>query len=211
MAIRGINTRVEIQASLDAAKTITGITKANPGVVTSTSHGYANGDVVVLAVSGMNELDGVAVRVANVAANTFELEGIDTTTFGTFTAGTAREVVTWDTFASLQSIDLPNQQAQQIDITTIHDTQRQETLGLAGAVSGTMSGLFSPTEAAVVNMRNATRQTAPRAFRMTFETGQKAIFNADVAAGQGFSLQQNQAATAQYGLTIKRFVNFYAS
>lgn len=211
MAIRGINTRVEIQASLDSAKTITGISKASPGVVSSTGHGYSNGDVVVLAVEGMVELNGVAARVAGVTANTFELEGIDTSSFGTFTTGTAKEVLTWDTFASLQSIELPNQEAAKIDVTTLHDTQRQETLGLPGAVSGTMSGLFSPTEAAVTNMRNATRASSPRAFRITFETGQKAVFNADVSAGQGFSIQQNAAATASYSLTIKRFVNFYAS
>lgn len=211
MAIRGINTRVEIQATLDTAKTITAITKANPGVATSASHGYANGDTVVLAIDGMVELNGVACRVANVAANTFELEGIDTTSFGTFSSGTAKEVLTWDTFASLQNIELPNQEVAKIDVTTLHDTQRQETLGLPGAVSGTMSGLFAPTEVAVTNMRNATRASSPRAFRITFETQQKAIFNADVSAGQGFSIQQNAAATASYSLTIKRFVNFYAS
>lgn len=211
MAIRGINTAVEVQATLDTAKTITAITKANPGVVTSTSHGLANGDVVVLAIQGMAELDGLAVRVANVATNTFELEGVDTTNYGTFTSGTAREIATWNTFASLQSISLPNQEANKLDITTIHDTQAQETLGIAGAVSGTMTGLFAPTETAVINLRSATRLTQPRVFRITFENGIKAIFNADVSAGQGFDLQQNSVATASYSLTIKRFINFYAS
>lgn len=209
--IRGINTKVEIQASLDSAKTITGITKANPGVATSTAHGFSNGDVVVLSINGMNEINEVAVRVANVATNTFELEGIDTTNYGTFTSGTAKEVLTWDTFGSLQSISLPNQESAKLDKTTLHDTQAQEALGLAGAVSGTMTGLFSPTETAVVNMRNATRNTSPRAFRITFETAEKAIFNSEVSAGQGFDMQQNAMATASYGLTIKRFINFYAS
>lgn len=211
MAIRGINTKVEVQASLDSAKTITAITKANPGVVSSTSHGFSNGDIVVLSIQGMAQLDGVACRVANVAANSFELEGVDTTTYGTFTSGTATEVLTWNTFASLQSISLPNQEANTIDITTIHDTQSQETLGIAGAVSGTMSGLFAPTETAVAQLRTATRTTTPRVFRITFETGVIALFNADVSAGQGFDMQQNAAATASYSLTIKRFINYYSS
>ncbi|MEN9806095.1 MAG: hypothetical protein RL756_603, partial [Pseudomonadota bacterium] len=198
-------------ATLGSALTISAITKASPGVATSNAHGLANGDVVVLAVQGMAELDGLAVRVANVATNTFELEGVDTTDYGTFTSGTATEVATWNTFASLQSISLPNQEANKLDITTIHDTQAQETLGIAGAVSGTMTGLFAPTETAVINLRNATRNTDPRAFRITFENGIKAVFNADVSAGQGFDLQQNSVATASYSLTIKRFINFYAS
>lgn len=211
MAIRGINTAVEVQATLDTAKTITAITKASPGVATSTAHGLSNGDVVVLAVQGMAELDGLAVRVASVSTDTFALEGVDTTGYGTFTSGTASEVATWNTFASLQSISLPNQEANKLDITTIHDNQAQETLGIAGAVSGTMSGLFAPTETAVINLRNATRLTQPRAFRITFENGIRAIFNADVSAGQGFDLQQNSVATASYSLTIKRFISFYAS
>jgi hypothetical protein len=211
MAIRGINTSVEVQATLDTAKTISAITKANPGVATSTAHGLTNGDVVVLAVQGMAELDGLAVRVASVTTDTFALEGVDTTSYGTFSSGTAQEVATWNTFASLQSISLPNQEANKLDITTIHDTQAQETLGIAGAVSGTMSGLFAPTETAVINLRNATRTTQPRAFRITFENGIRAVFNADVSAGQGFDLQQNSVATASYSLTIKRFINFYAS
>lgn len=211
MAIRGINTRVEIQSTIDTAKTVTAITKASPGVATSTAHGFVNGDVVVMTVEGMGEINTIAVRVANVTANTFELEGVNTTNYGTFTSGTAAKVLTWDTFASLQNISLPNQSANRIDITTIHDTQAQETLGLQGAVSGTMSGLFSPTETAVVNMRNATRNTQARALRITFETGVKAIFNADVSAGQGFELSQNAVGTASYDLTIKKFISFYAS
>ncbi len=54
-------------------KTITAITQANPGVVTSTAHGYANGDIVIIeTVVGMTEVNGGIFIVANQAANTFE-------------------------------------------------------------------------------------------------------------------------------------------
>ena len=65
-------------AILESNKTITGITKANPGVVTSSSHGYSNGDTVVISgVSGMTQVNGKRFKVANVATNTFELQDID--------------------------------------------------------------------------------------------------------------------------------------
>ena len=39
-------------------KTITGITQANPGVITSNSHGYSNGDEVFIdSIVGMTELN----------------------------------------------------------------------------------------------------------------------------------------------------------
>lgn len=70
--------------------TVTGITNANPGVVTANSHGFSNGDNVVLnGIDGMLEVNGVEYTVANVTANTFELSGINTTSYGTFIPRTA--------------------------------------------------------------------------------------------------------------------------
>lgn len=80
-------------AILEANKTITGITKANPGVVTSTAHGFSNGDTVVISgVVGMTQVNGKRFKVANVAANTFELQDIDgnnvnTSSYTTYSSG----------------------------------------------------------------------------------------------------------------------------
>mgnify|MGYP000005747205 FL=1 len=81
------------------AKTITAITKANPGVLTSNSHGFSNGDeVYIVSVGGMVELNGRNYRVANSTTNTFTLTdlydvAINTTSFTTFTSGgTATEI-----------------------------------------------------------------------------------------------------------------------
>jgi len=77
------------------ARGITGITQANPGVVTSASHGYANGDrVYITDVNGMTEINDrdVAYTVANVTANTFEIqdkdgENVDTSGYTAYTSG----------------------------------------------------------------------------------------------------------------------------
>jgi len=80
-------------AILESNKTITGITKANPGVVTSTAHGFSNGDTVVISgVVGMTQVNGKRFKVANVAANTFELQDIDgnnvnTSSYTTYSSG----------------------------------------------------------------------------------------------------------------------------
>ena len=73
--------------------TVTAITKANPGVVTANSHGYANGDFVILSsVVGMTEVNGKTFKVSNKATNTFELEDVDgvdvnTSGFTTYSSG----------------------------------------------------------------------------------------------------------------------------
>ena len=68
----------------ETAQNITGITQANPGVVTITGHGYSNGDEVQISgVVGMTELNGRNFKVANVTANTFELQDMDGVNFDT--------------------------------------------------------------------------------------------------------------------------------
>lgn len=71
-----------------AKKTVTGITQANPAVVSSTSHGFSNGQKVKLTnVVGMTEVNGNTYTAANVGANSFELSGIDSTGFTAYVSG----------------------------------------------------------------------------------------------------------------------------
>ena len=80
-------------------KTITGITQANPGVLTSASHGLSDGDEVYISgVGGMTELNGRNYIVANATTNTFTLtdlfgNDIDTTSFTAFTSGGTAEAI----------------------------------------------------------------------------------------------------------------------
>lgn len=85
---------VDCGLTYDSPKTITGITKANPAVVTANSHGFSNGDKVkIINVEGMTEVNGESYLVANAAANTFELTSvngganINSTSFTTYISG----------------------------------------------------------------------------------------------------------------------------
>lgn len=75
------------------AKTISAITKANPGVVTATAHGFSNGDKVIpIITAGMTQLDHWQVTATVIDADNFSI-GVDTTSFTTFTAGTVMEYI----------------------------------------------------------------------------------------------------------------------
>jgi hypothetical protein len=64
----------------ESTKTITGITQANPAVVTSATHGYSNGDfIIITSVVGMTQVNGVTFKVANQTTNTFELQTVNGT------------------------------------------------------------------------------------------------------------------------------------
>jgi len=78
----------------NASKNITGITQANPAVVTVSSHGYSNGDDVwINGVVGMTQVNGRRFRIANTTTNTFELQGVNSTGYTAYaSAGTAADV-----------------------------------------------------------------------------------------------------------------------
>lgn len=96
-----------------AAQAITGITNANPAVVSySGADTFANGDrVIISGVVGMTEVNNQEFTVANVnaGANTFELSGVNSSGFGVYSSGGTVaeivEIVTTYTTAELAEID----------------------------------------------------------------------------------------------------------
>lgn len=85
----------------EAPTTITGITRANPGVVSDPSHDFANGDWVQIAsVQGMTQLNGQIYVIAGVTTNTYTLtdvygDPINTAAFGSYiSGGTASRIYT---------------------------------------------------------------------------------------------------------------------
>lgn len=78
----------------DTGVSISGITLANPCVITATAHGFSNNDPIILRnIGGMTELNDKAFIVQNVTANTFEIKDpitnyvIDSLQFTTYTSG----------------------------------------------------------------------------------------------------------------------------
>jgi len=84
----------EIEASSTATltrtnATITGITQANPAVVTTfAAHGFSNGDLIYIAdVVGMTQVNNLIFTIANVTGTTFELSGTNSTGYTAWSSG----------------------------------------------------------------------------------------------------------------------------
>lgn len=113
---------------LESDVTITGITQANPAVVTTSgAHGYSNGDqVYITGVVGMTEINDSRLyyTVANVTATTFEVQdrdgsNVDSSSFTAYSSGgTVNKIYTVTTpyvAADLFNLDF----AQTADVITI--------------------------------------------------------------------------------------------
>lgn len=136
-----------------AMKQITGVTAATPGVVTATSHGFANGDVVLISgVGGTLNANGIFV-IAGVAANTFQLTdyvtGANVTTVGTYTSGGIAINLgtslggTWTNYSS------------NLVGSAVALTGTTETNGIAGAGTTTFTAVSGPVCSAVALIATA--------------------------------------------------------
>jgi hypothetical protein len=167
---------IAVQSALGSALTISAITKANPGQVTSTAHGLTNGDYVVLSVHGMYQIDAMVVRVAGATTNTFNLEGVDTTNYDTFTSGSCQKITFGTTLSTAVGLSASGGDFDMIDITTIHDNVKKQIPGAANPSTFSFNSIWDVADAGLLALRAASDAQAQRAVRFTFANGQKLVF-----------------------------------
>ena len=161
---------VAVQTLLAAPRTITAITRANPAVATSTAHAYANGALVLLKIQGMSQLDFAIVRVAATAANTFNLEGIDSTAFDTFTSGTAELITFGANATTFQDVNGDGGVAAPISITTIHNDQEFDIPGNRSPITYSFGSLWRPADPALLALRAFDDLKSACCIQMRFST-----------------------------------------
>lgn len=171
-----------MESAIAAPKTITAISIATPGVISSTAHGYTNGDIVLLEIQGMLELNGRLFKVVNVATDTFQIAGPDGATglstlgFNAFTSGTAKKVTLGTTLTGCMDFNAGGGDIKTIDATTVHDTQDVEVVVGATAQSYEMTVQWDPASAAQQAMKAAFIARANKAFKIRWPDGAYILF-----------------------------------
>jgi hypothetical protein len=178
-----------------AAKTITGITAANPPVVTAAAHGYVNGSIVrISSVVGMTQVNDRAFVVANQTTNTFELKGINGTGYTPYGSGGQAFGQTMVAVAKCSKIGPGfNGQAPKIDITHLRSTGTETLLGIPDF--GEMPlGMWDETDTGQTRLQALHESGSTVAFSITLQTtGRVAAFLGQVMQ---YSFDELSAATA---------------
>jgi len=180
------NVAVAMQSAIGNAVTITAVSVATDGTITVTAsgHGTQAGDFVLIEAAGMTEINKRIFRVANVVSADFDLEGEDGTDYATFTSGTLKEVTFGTSIATMTTVNAGGGEPDQIDATTIHDTQRVVLYGLPAATSFTFDNIWDPADAGLIALKAASQSQAERGFKFTFGTGGRIfLFYGQVSAG----------------------------
>lgn len=201
---------MSMQSAIAAAKSITSISKAAPGVITATAHGYSNGDFVLLIVEGMTELNYTVKEVMNVATDSFNLvgadgaTGLDTTNYGTFSSGNAYKLTMGTSITGVQGFSPSGGEIKFTDSTTVHDTYDKQIVTGATALAYNLSMQWDPNNAGQQAMQAAFEARESRAYKITWPSGAYVAFYGSVGysgapGGESQGITTTQAAVSAEG------------
>lgn len=202
---------VAVQTALATAKTITAITKASPAVVSCTGHGYTTGQEVKLSISGMSELNNAVVKVTNVTADSYSLDGIDSTLFGTFASGSGQLVTFGAQAATFQDVNASGGEAADVSVTTIHDDIEKNVPGLKSALSYSFGSLWDPSDPALIELKKADTVKGTRSIKLTFASGARVLFDCYPAVSMAPGGSAGGAVTTPVSFKLSGPVNAYTS
>lgn len=176
-AITSQNSKVEVNTSTAGAKTLTAITQANPAVFTSTAHALTKGDVVTLAsIAGMTQLNGVAGVVQYTTANSFVLQGIDSTAMTAYSSGGTATPVAWTQVANVKTFSGMDGAAADIEVSNLQSVAKEFLMGLQDEGQFSMELDLDSTDPGQNAMLAARTALAKKNFRLTLPNAATATF-----------------------------------
>ena len=205
--VKGRGVKVEISATFAVAKTVTAVTQASTAVATSAAHGLVNDTVGFWSgVSGMAQLEGQATRVKNTSANTFDLQGLNTTNYSAYNGGTFTPVATWQTLSEATSYDIGGGASEKLDVTRLIDITKQEEQGLLPVASCTMNVIAqdTPTLASLL-LEAAVQAQGAVVVRITLGNGAVRVFRGEPSL-PGESVQHGAVGSGSLDFSVKGFV-----
>jgi hypothetical protein len=177
------NVDIDIQTALGSSQDISGLTAANPGVVTYVGSDPTNNQIITISAVGMTEVHQRAFAVKNVngGANTFDI-GENTTGYHTFTSGSFTPVTLGASMSTVQGVTASGGEPEFADITTVHDQVRRRVPTVVSPFQIQFECLWDPSDAAHVELGLASRTITTRVVKITFSDGSFMVGNAYISA-----------------------------
>lgn len=191
--------------TLASAKTITAITNANPAVATSTAHGYSTGDEILLT-SGWEDATDTVYRVTTIDANSFSIQGLDTTNTGFFPAGsgtgTAQKLSNWTAIPQVLTISGSGGDARFTDISPLAKRNAIRVPTGFNPTSIVLSLGHDAANASYITMLGISRALSKVAFKQVISGGAVTYGYGYMSVSELPKLNNNQANTVDAALTL---------
>lgn len=178
MAVKSQTTALAVSSAAAATKAITAATAANPVQLTVTGHGYTQGQIIFIgagSVVGMTQLNGRAFVVDTPATNTFNLKGVDGTTYGVYVSGGTTSLQTMTPVAQIVSVIGFDGTAAEIDTTNLASVAKEYLIGLQDFGQVTLTGWLQ-SDAGQTLLRTIKATAAATPMSITLADGTIAAF-----------------------------------
>lgn len=216
-AIKGSNAKFQVASAAGSPKSITGITKASPPIVTATGHGFTQGQIVIIdSVVGMTELNGRAFVVdltatgASPTTNKFALKGIDSTNYTAWSSGGTATAQTMTTVGGVLEVSGFSGSSAEIDVTQIDSTAKEYVMGLQDFGDATLRIFQSPSDAGQQRIRALRASAAKAAYSVTLGDGSIAAFIAYVRQFSFSNVKADGAVEGQVTFRITLEPSYFA-
>lgn len=188
-----------------SAKTLTVVTNANPAVATSTSHGYADNDLVLFN-SGWEDAADSVFKVDQTDSNTFSLLGLNSTNTSFYAAGAGIGTTQLiSSFVSIPQILSISSQGGDPRFTQISPLARRNATQVPtgfNPASMTLTLGYDPSNANYLTMLDVSRALTKVAFKMTLSGGAQMVAYGYLSVSEVPQLNVNQANTVTCALTF---------
>lgn len=208
-------TTFSVATAFSAAVVVSGISNAVEGVVSATAHGFANLDIVEIT-SGWGRLQKRAFRVKSATANTFVIEGADTTNTALYPAagggGTVRKVNTFVQVTSVLNPTSSGGEAQKVEYKFLESDVRYSINDGFSAVDRTFDldadSIGSPGYLALKTLTDVQTDTI---FRSLAKSGAVTYLPCTIALNEEEVLTEGQIVTVRVAVSGNNRSTRYAS
>lgn len=200
--------------TLDSPKTVSGISNANPAVVSATAHGFANGDIILLT-SGWQKLNDRLFRVANQASGTFELAGQDTTSTTLYPAGTgagsAKKVSAWTQITQVLECTTSGGEMQFATYSFLENDFESQIPTQHSAMSLQLSIADDPSLSGYAALKKAAAERAAIPLRAQMPNGSVIYYYGYISFNETPSMTKNNVMACQATFSLMSLPVRYAS
>ena len=188
-----------------SAKTITALTNANPAVATSVAHGYTTNDEILLT-SGWEDATDSVYKITVLTADTFSIQGLDTTNTGFYPAGTgagtAQKISGWTAIPQVLTISGSGGDARFTDVQLLAKRNALRIPTGFNATSITMSLAHDAANPNYVTMLNISRNLSKVAFKQVISGGSVTYGYGYLSVSEMPKLNSNQVNSVDAALTV---------
>ncbi|EJE49576.1 Phage tail protein [Acidovorax sp. CF316] len=197
---------VAIATTYGSVKTVTAITNANPGVITSAAHGLLNGAFYELK-SGWQKISDRVFKASNVATNALDVTGIDTTDTNRFAAGTGigslREITAWTQIPQILEFTTSGGDQQFANFSFLEEDYERQLPTVTSAQSIQIGIGDDPTLPGYIALKAAGEARAIRAIKVTLPNGAVLLYNGYISFNETPTLTKGSVMQVRATISLQ--------